>query len=88
MALSGRDILEIIPEFGLISDDELREKSLQVWADELKKYESEVLTATERSKTLEAQLYETVRERLTEHIPPFQAAAEARADAVYHAYRG
>ncbi len=47
--------------------------------DELKRYESEVLTAAERAKTLEAQLFEQVRVALAEHIPAFQAAAEALA---------
>jgi putative nucleotidyltransferase with HDIG domain len=38
LALTASDILKIVPEFGLIEDKELREKSLQVWASELEKY--------------------------------------------------
>jgi len=45
--------------------------------DELKRYESEALTAAQRAKTLEAELFEKVRASLDEHIPAFQAAAEA-----------
>ena len=47
--------------------------------DELKQYESEVLTATERAKSLENTLYENVRRELAEHVGPLQAAAEAMA---------
>jgi len=47
--------------------------------DDLKRYESEVLTAAERAKTLEAKLYEEIRVELSGHIPAFQAAAEALA---------
>ncbi|MCK5551858.1 MAG: DNA mismatch repair protein MutS, partial [Deltaproteobacteria bacterium] len=47
--------------------------------DELKRYESEVLTAEQRIRTLEAELFEKVRAELTEHIPALQAAAEALA---------
>jgi DNA mismatch repair protein MutS len=47
--------------------------------DDLKRYESEVLTAAERAKTLEAKLYEEIRVELNGHIPAFQAAAEALA---------
>jgi putative nucleotidyltransferase with HDIG domain len=36
--LEGKEILDVIPEFGLIEDGELRAKCLQVWADELSKY--------------------------------------------------
>ncbi len=45
--------------------------------DELKRYESEVLTAEQRAKTLEQKLYEELREQLAEHIAALQAAAEA-----------
>ncbi|HUS91252.1 MAG TPA: DNA mismatch repair protein MutS [Phycisphaerae bacterium] len=45
--------------------------------DELKRYESEVLTAAERAKTLEADLFEQVRVQLAEHLAAMQAAAEA-----------
>jgi DNA mismatch repair protein MutS len=45
--------------------------------DDLKRYESEVLTAAERAKTLEADLYEQIRRQLAEHLPAMQAAAEA-----------
>jgi DNA mismatch repair protein MutS len=47
--------------------------------DELKRYESEVLTAAERAKTLEADIYEEVRRQLAGHLPAMQAAAEALA---------
>ncbi|MFP4105150.1 MAG: DNA mismatch repair protein MutS [Phycisphaerae bacterium] len=45
--------------------------------DELKRYESEVLTAEERAKSLENDLFEQIRRELAEHIDGFQAAAEA-----------
>ncbi|KKL23282.1 hypothetical protein LCGC14_2426960, partial [marine sediment metagenome] len=45
--------------------------------DELKRYESEVLTAEQRAKTLEQKLYEELREQLDEHIAALQDAAEA-----------
>jgi DNA mismatch repair protein MutS len=45
--------------------------------DELKKYESEALSAGERAKALEGQLFEDLRGELCGHIPAFQAAAEA-----------
>ena len=47
--------------------------------DELKRYESEVLSAGERAKALEADLFEQARQELTEHVPALQAAAEALA---------
>ena len=47
--------------------------------DELKRYESEVLTAGERAKQLEADLFEQVRLQLAEFIEPLQAAAAALA---------
>jgi DNA mismatch repair protein MutS len=47
--------------------------------EELKRYESEALSAGERAKAMEAQLYEQVRAELARHIPAFQAAAEALA---------
>ena len=47
--------------------------------DELKRYESEALTAAERAKTLEAELYEQLRRQLAEDLPGMQAAAEALA---------
>ncbi|MCJ7543427.1 MAG: DNA mismatch repair protein MutS, partial [Phycisphaerae bacterium] len=47
--------------------------------DDLKRYESEVLSAGERAKAMEAQLFEQVRVALAEHIAAFQAAAEALA---------
>ncbi|MHC4985899.1 MAG: DNA mismatch repair protein MutS, partial [Planctomycetota bacterium] len=43
--------------------------------DELKRYESEVLTAGERAKQLEADLFEQVRMQLAEFLEPLQAAA-------------
>ena len=45
--------------------------------DDLKRYESEVLTAGERARKLEAELFEQVRRELAAHVPAFQAAAEA-----------
>jgi DNA mismatch repair protein MutS len=47
--------------------------------DELKRYESEVLTAEERARRLEADLYEQVRRQLAEHMAALQAAAAALA---------
>jgi len=47
--------------------------------DELKRYESEVLGASERARFLEAELFEEVRTLLAAHIPAFQAAGEALA---------
>ncbi len=47
--------------------------------DELKKYESEVLTASERAKDLENRLFEQIRVELLEYLPGFQDAAEAMA---------
>ena len=47
--------------------------------DELKRYEGEVLTAGERARKLEAELFEQVRAELALHVPSFQAAAEALA---------
>ncbi|MBI5725898.1 MAG: DNA mismatch repair protein MutS [Planctomycetes bacterium] len=48
--------------------------------DELKRYEGEVLTAEERAKKLESQIFEQVRQELLGHIPAIQAAAGAVAD--------
>ncbi len=45
--------------------------------DELKRYESEVLTAAERAKGLEADLYEQIRQQLCLHVPALQAAGAA-----------
>jgi DNA mismatch repair protein MutS len=45
--------------------------------DDLKRYESEVLTAGERIKALEAELYEQVRRQLCEHLAALQAAGRA-----------
>jgi DNA mismatch repair protein MutS len=45
--------------------------------DELKRYESEVLTAEDRAKRLEADLFEQVRLRLADRVPALQTAAEA-----------
>ena len=47
--------------------------------DELKQYESEVLTAGERAKSLENSLYEELCNQLTAYLAPLQAAAEALA---------
>ena len=48
--------------------------------DDLKRYESEALTAVERATSLENTLYEDLRRELAEHVGPFQAAAEALAE--------
>ncbi len=48
--------------------------------DELKRYESEVLSAGERARVLEAELFEQVRIALCEYVPALQAAAEALAN--------
>ena len=45
--------------------------------DELKRYESEVLSAGERAKALEERLFEQVRAELAAHVPALQAAAAA-----------
>ena len=47
--------------------------------DELKRYESEVLTAGERAKSVEATLFERIRVEVAEFLAPLQAAAEATA---------
>jgi len=47
--------------------------------DELKRYETEVLTAVERAKSLENTLFEEIRRQLAEHVPALQRAAEALA---------
>ncbi len=47
--------------------------------DELKRYESEVLTAEERARSLEAEIFEQVRTELCAFIPQLQEAAEALA---------
>ncbi len=45
--------------------------------DELRRYESEVLTAQDRSLALEAHLFESVRAELAQAVPLLQAAAAA-----------
>ncbi len=45
--------------------------------DELKRYESEVLTAAERAKGLEARMYEDIRQQLCRYVPVLQQAAAA-----------
>jgi DNA mismatch repair protein MutS len=47
--------------------------------DELKQYESEVLSAEERAHALEARLFDEIRERAATHIPRLQSAAAAAA---------
>ena len=47
--------------------------------DELKRYEGEVLTAGERARKLEAEIFEQVRQTLALSVPAFQAVAEALA---------
>jgi len=64
-----------------VPDDYVRKQTLKnaerYITDELKRYESEVLTADERARTLEARLFEQVRVELAGHVGAFQAAAEA-----------
>ena len=48
--------------------------------DELKKYESEALTAAQRAQALEEKLFEQVRAELAEHVGQFQSAARAAAE--------
>ena len=45
--------------------------------DDLKRYESEVLTAGERARKLEAELFEQVRAELARYVPAFQSAGDA-----------
>ncbi len=45
--------------------------------DELKMYESEVLTAAQRAKDLELRLFEELRLELLAHLPALQAAGQA-----------
>ncbi|MCD6304474.1 MAG: DNA mismatch repair protein MutS [Planctomycetes bacterium] len=45
--------------------------------DELKRYESEVLSAADRARGLEQEIFEDVRRRVGEHLEAIQAAAEA-----------
>ncbi len=47
--------------------------------DELKRYESEVLTANERAKSLEQLLFDQLRAEIARHIEPLQKAAGALA---------
>ncbi|MCY2929666.1 MAG: DNA mismatch repair protein MutS [Planctomycetota bacterium] len=47
--------------------------------EELKRYESEVLTAGDRAKRLEAEIFEQIRSALAGHVAAFQAAADALA---------
>ncbi len=47
--------------------------------DELKTYETEVLTAAERAKDLETRLFEEIRQELLDFLADFQAAAQAMA---------
>ena len=47
--------------------------------DELKRYEAEALTAGDRARKLEAELFEQVRAQLAMSVGAFQAAAEALA---------
>ncbi|MFW6132493.1 MAG: DNA mismatch repair protein MutS [Planctomycetota bacterium] len=66
-----------------VPDDYVRKQTLKnaerYITDELKRYESEVLSAEERARALEARLYARLCEELGEHVPAIQAAAEALA---------
>jgi len=68
---------------GRVPDDYVRKQTLKnaerYITDELKRFESEALTAEERAKSLEATLFERVRGELAEHVAALQAAAEALA---------
>jgi DNA mismatch repair protein MutS len=48
--------------------------------DELKQYETEVLTARDKANAREAELFEAVRQRTAEHIPQLQTLASAAAE--------
>jgi DNA mismatch repair protein MutS len=48
--------------------------------DELKRYEEEALTAGERARSLEAELFERLRLALCEHVEAFQRSADALAE--------
>ena len=66
-----------------VPDDYIRKQTLKnaerYITDELKRYESEALTATERANSLEVRLFEQIRVQLAEDIPALQEAAEALA---------
>jgi len=66
-----------------VPDDYIRKQTLKnaerYITDELKRYESEILSAGERAKAMEAQLFEQVRCDLAQHVAAFQSAAEALA---------
>ncbi len=67
-----------------VPDDYVRKQTLKnaerYITDDLKRYESEVLTAAERAKSLEGQIYKRICDELAEHVPAFQQAAEALAE--------
>jgi len=66
-----------------VPDDYVRKQTLKnaerYITDELKRYESDVLTAEQRAQNLEAELFEKIRLELTDHIAAIQAASEALA---------
>ncbi len=67
-----------------VPDDYVRKQTLKnaerYITDDLKRYESEVLTASDRAKTLEGDIYRRVCDDLSAHVPAFQQAAEALAE--------
>ncbi|MFP4052865.1 MAG: DNA mismatch repair protein MutS [Phycisphaerae bacterium] len=67
-----------------VPDDYVRKQTLKnaerYITDELKRYESDVLTAEDRAKRLEIELYEQVRQRLAQDVPALQRTAEALAN--------
>ncbi len=69
---------------GKVPADYVRKQTLKnaerYITDELKQYEAEVLTAAERAKTLEGQLFEQIRQDLCRYIARLQGAAEALAN--------
>ena len=66
-----------------VPDDYVRKQTLKnaerYITDELKKYESEVLSAESRANELEYQLFNELREQVAAHIPRLQQAAAALA---------
>ncbi|KKL08384.1 hypothetical protein LCGC14_2576400, partial [marine sediment metagenome] len=64
-----------------VPDDFVRKQTLKnaerYITDDLKRFESEVLTAAERARAMEERLFEQVRSQLAEHVERIQSAAEA-----------
>ncbi len=66
-----------------VPDDYVRKQTVKnaerYITDELKRYESEVLSAEEQANAREARLFDEIRGRTAEHIPQLQRAAAAAA---------